>query len=130
MCQLCVQLYTVQQVVPYQETICYAKCNQSLFLKRITKLPFFITDTPSTDKGILCPFCSATRKKKKLSLPKIICPVEDEGTWAYPTDVQRLLEDSGLSSEPRSSEVSPSVPWLCMKRGHTYSANFGYIKLL
>lgn len=101
----------------------------NLFFKRITKLPFFITGIHSTNKGILCPFCSATRKKK-LSLPKIICSVEVEGMWAYPTDVQRLLEDRGLSSEPRSSEVSPLVPRLCMKREHTYSENFGYIKLL
>lgn len=42
--------------------------------------------------------------------------------WVYPTDVQRLLEDRGLSSEPRSSEVSPLVPWLRVKREHTYSA--------
>lgn len=62
------------------------------------------------------------RKKKELSLPKIICPVEVEGIWVYPTDVQRLLEDRGLSSEPRSSEVSPLVPWLRMKREHTYGA--------
>lgn len=89
-----------------------------------------MTDTHSTNKGILCPFCSATRQKKKLSLPEIICPVEVEGTWVYPTDVQRLLEDRGLSSEPRSSEVSPSIPWLCVKTGHTYSANFGYINPL
>lgn len=126
--QLCVQLHTVQQAVPYQGTICYAKCNQSLFLKD-NKTPFFITGIHSTNKGILCPFCSATRKKK-LSLPKIICSVEVEGMWAYPTDVQRLLEDRGLSSEPRSSEVSPLVPRLCVKREHTYSENFGYIKLL
>jgi len=67
-------------------------------------------------------FLLSQEEEEELFLPKIICPVEVEGMCIYPTDVQRLLEDRGLSSEPRSSEVSPSVPWLCLKRGHTYGA--------
>lgn len=61
-------------------------------------------------------------RKKELFLLKIICPVEVEGMCVYPTDVQRLLEDRGLSSEPRCSDMSPLVPWLSVKRGHTYGA--------